>query len=130
MNKTVKVVGAVIRKEDKIFVTQRGYGEFKDGWDFPGGKIEAGETPEQALVREIKEELDATIAMDSYLVTVEHDYPTFHLSMAVYMCHLLNPHLELLEHENAKWVTKDELDGIAFLPADEKILPKIKKALE
>lgn len=127
--KTIEVVGAVIRKGNLIFATQRGYGEFKDGWEFPGGKIEPGETPEEAIRREIKEELEASIHVDSYLTTIEYDYPAFHLSMRLYLCHLENPHLELLEHENARWVKKDELDGLDFLPADRLALSAIKEAI-
>lgn len=120
--KTINVVCAIIKREDKIFVTQRGYGEFKDFWEFPGGKIEQGESPEDALIREIHEELDADIQIDRYLCTSEYDYPNFHLSMKAYLCHLKNPHLELLEHEAAKWVGLNELKSIDFLPADKIIL--------
>lgn len=127
--KTIEVVGAVIKKENLVFATQRGYGEFKDGWEFPGGKVEPGETPEEAICREIREELDAAIKVDSYLTTVEYDYPSFHLSMKLYLCHLKEPHLELLEHENAKWVRKDELDSLDFLPADRLALDAIKAAI-
>lgn len=127
--KTIEVVGAVIKKENLVFATQRGYGEFKDGWEFPGGKVEPGETPEEAICREIREELDAAIKVDSYLTTVEYDYPSFHLSMKLYLCHLEKPHLELLEHENAKWVRKDELDSLDFLPADRLALDAIKAAI-
>lgn len=127
--KSIDVVAAVIVKKDLVFVSQRGYGEFKDGWEFPGGKIKPGEPPEQALVREIKEELDASIAVDAYLDTVSYDYPQFHMTMRIYRCHLEKPHLELLEHEAAKWVTKDQLDQVPFLPADKLALGRIKASL-
>lgn len=127
--KTVCVVAAVIRKDDKIFATQRGYGEFKDGWEFPGGKIEEGETPEQALVREIKEELDTDISVGELIDTIEFDYPNFHLSMDCFWCEIVQGGLELKEHEAAKWLTKDELYGVDWLPADVGLIEKIKKEL-
>ncbi len=123
--KTIKVAAAVIVKDGKIFVSQRGYGQFKDGWEFPGGKIKDGEKPEETVVREIKEELDADIAADKLLGDVEYDYPDFHLSMKYFKCHLLKPHLELLEHESAQWVTIAELDGIDLLGADKEIRKQI-----
>ena len=104
--KTIHVVAAVIRKENKIFVTQRGYGEFKDKWEFPGGKVEAGETSEQALVREIKEELDTQIKVGELIDTVEYDYPTFHLFMECYWCEVEKGHLVLKEHKAARWLDK------------------------
>ena len=116
--KKINVVAAIIIKDNKIFVTQRGYGDFKDKWEFPGGKIEENETPTNALIREIKEELDASISVNEFLCDVEYDYETFHLSMKCFICSLNNLHLELLEHENAKWVKLEELDNIDFLPAD------------
>lgn len=125
MMKTVNVVAAVIKKENKIFITQRGYGEFKDLWEFPGGKIELHEDPKDALIREIKEELNASINVDKYLLTVEHDYSTFHLSMQVYLCHLLNPHIELLEHENSMWVELNNIDKSIFLEADIKVIDEL-----
>lgn len=124
--KTVDVVAAVIEKGERIFATQRGYGDFKGGWEFPGGKVEAGETPEQALVREIHEELEATIEVDEYLTTVEYDYPTFHLSMRCYICHVAEGHLELLEHSAAKWLAADELDSVGWLPADVAVVEALK----
>ena len=105
-------------KEDKIFATQRGYGEWKDWWEFPGGKMEAGETPEEALKREIREELSTEICVDEFLCTVEYDYPAFHLKMHCYLCSLLTEALHLNEHEAAKWLMKDELDSVKWLPAD------------
>ncbi len=119
--KILKVSAAVIVKDGKIFVSQRGYGEFKDGWEFPGGKIKPGETPDQTVVREIEEELDADIAVDKILGDVEYDYPDFHISMKFFKCHLLKPHLELLEHEAAKWVDISELKNIKLLGADKEI---------
>ncbi len=116
--KTVNVVAAVIEKDGKVFATQRGYGEFKDGWEFPGGKIEPGETPEQALKREISEELDAEIAVGPLLVTVEYDYPAFHLSMRCFLCSLTSEHLVLKEHEAAQWLTPKQLSSVNWLPAD------------
>ena len=124
--KTVDVVAAVIKREDAILATQRGYGDFKGGWEFPGGKVEAGETPEQAILREIHEELEAIIEVDSYLTTVEYDYPSFHLSMRCYVCHVAQGHLELLEHSAAKWLTASELDSVDWLPADVAVVDAIK----
>lgn len=127
--KTVKVVAAIIKNEDKIFATQRGYGEFKDGWEFPGGKVETGETPQQALAREIKEELDTDIVVEDFVMTVEYDYPKFHLSMDCFMCSIAAGELVLKEHEAAKWLTKDELDSVEWLPADLVVIEKIKREI-
>ena len=124
--KTIRVVAAVIRCEDKIFATARGYGEFKGQWEFPGGKIEAGETPQEALKREIKEELDTEISVKDLICTVEYDYPKFHLSMDCFWCEIINGNLILKEHEDAKWLTKDNLDSVEWLPADILIIKKIK----
>ena len=125
--KTIKVVAAIIRKSDRIFATQRGYGDFKDGWEFPGGKIEEGETPEEALAREIREELDAEINVGDYLMTVEYDYPAFHLSMDCFWAELApNSDMKLLEHEAAKWLKLNELDSVGWLPADVEIVKRIK----
>jgi len=130
LNKQIEVVAAIIRKGDKIFATQRGYGDFKDWWEFPGGKIEPGETPEQALVREIREELDAEIQIHDLLHTVEWDYPQFHLTLHCYICSLLNDALHLNEHESAKWLGANELHSVQWLPADEGLLPLIEGYLE
>lgn len=127
--KTVRVVAAVIRKDDKIFATQRGYGEFKDGWEFPGGKIEDGESPEHALIREIKEELDTDINVGELIDTIEYDYPNFHLSMDCFWCDIVQGGLELREHEAAKWLTKENLYSVEWLPADVELIEKIKKEL-
>ena len=127
--KTINVVAAIIIKDNKIFATQRGYGEFKDGWEFPGGKVEQGEAPENAIVREIKEELDTTIEVKEYFDTVEYDYPNFHLSMKCYICTVVSGKLELLEHEAAKWLDKDSLDSVAWLPADLGLVDKLKDYL-
>lgn len=116
--KTVRVVAAIIIENDKVFATQRGYGEFKDGWEFPGGKIEPGETPEEAIVREIKEELDTEVEVIELLDTVEYDYPNFHLSMGCFICKIKSGDLVLKEHEAAKWLTKDTLGSVEWLPAD------------
>lgn len=116
--KTIQVVAAIIRDQDRIFATQRGYGPYKDGWEFPGGKIEPDETPEQALAREIREELDTEIIVGDKLTDVEYDYPEFHLSMGCYWCTVLSGHLTLKEHESAKWLRFDELDTVNWLPAD------------
>ena len=125
--KTIHVVAAIIRHGDKILATQRGYGDYKDGWEFPGGKIEEGETPQEALVREIREELEADIIVGDHLVTVEHDYPDFHLSMQCYWAKLKEgSHLELLEHEAAKWLSLYELDSLEWLPADVDVVRAVK----
>lgn len=128
--KIVKVVAAIIVHEDKIFATQRGYGDFKDGWEFPGGKIEENETPQEALVREIKEELDTEIEVGELLDTVEYDYPKFHLSMDCFICTIKSGDLVLKEHEAAKWLTKDTLDSVDWLPADQGLVEKIKKYMK
>lgn len=127
--KTIKVVAAIIIHNDKVFATQRGYGEFKDGWEFPGGKVEPQETPGAALVREIREELDTEIEVGELLDTVEYDYPKFHLSMDCYICKVKSGDLVLKEHEAAKWLTKETLESVDWLPADLGLLSKIKKYL-
>lgn len=113
-------------KGDKIFATQRGYGEWKDWWEFPGGKMEAGETPEEALKREIREELSTEISVDEFLCTIEYDYPQFHLTMHCYLCSLLTEALHLNEHEAARWLTKEELDSVKWLPADLLVIDALK----
>ena len=128
--KTVRVVAAVIKAinesgEPIIFATQRGYGEFKDGWEFPGGKIEPGETPQEAIRREIMEELDTEITVGERIDTIEYDYPEFHLSMDCFWCEIVNGDLVLKEHEAAKWLTKDQLGDVDWLPADKTIIGKI-----
>lgn len=127
--KTIQVVAAVIQDGDRVFATQRGYGEFKDGWEFPGGKIEAGETPQQALKREIEEELDTEITVGDLLTVVEYDYPKFHLSMQCFLCTVASGHLTLMEHEAAKWLTRDQIDSVAWLPADLKVVKAYKETL-
>lgn len=127
--KIIKVAAAIIRDGDRIFATQRGYGKFKDGWEFPGGKIEKGETPEQALVREIREELDTKIRVGELFETVEYDYPDFHLSMKCYFCEVMEGDLILKEHEAAEWLTKDTIDSVEWLPADLDLIAKLKKFL-
>lgn len=124
--KTIEVVAAIIIHNDQIFATQRGYGEFKDGWEFPGGKMEPGETPQQALVREIREELDTEIEVGSLVETVEYDYPNFHLTMHCFLCTIRSGELVLKEHEAAKWLTRAELDSVDWLPADVKVVEKLK----
>lgn len=124
--KTIKVVAAVIKDGDRIFATQRGYGEFKDGWEFPGGKVEPGETPEAALAREIREELDTEIEVGRKIACVEYDYPAFHLSMDCFWAEVISGNLILKEHEAAKWLTKNELDSVDWLPADQGLVEKIK----
>ena len=127
--KTIRVVAAIIFNQGKVFATQRGYGEFKDGWEFPGGKIEPGETPEEAIKREIKEELDTEIEIVKFLATVEYDYPKFHLSMDCFICKVKSGDLVLKEHEAAKWLTKENLDSVDWLPADQGLIEKIKEEL-
>ncbi|MCI5718821.1 MAG: (deoxy)nucleoside triphosphate pyrophosphohydrolase [Bacteroidales bacterium] len=127
--KRIEVVAALIRDGDKIFATQRGYGEYKDFWEFPGGKIEPGETPEAALKREIKEELATEIDVNEYVGTVDYDYPDFHITLLLYLCSMVSGSLELLEHESAKWLLASELDTVSWLPADLEIIPKLKSLL-
>jgi len=127
--KTINVVAAIIRDGDRIFATQRGYGEFKDGWEFPGGKVEEGETPQEALKREIEEELETEIEVGDYLTTIEYDYPKFHLSMKCYWAKIVEGKPVLLEHEAAKWLTKDTIDSVDWLPADLTIIGKVKEYL-
>lgn len=124
--KTVRVTAAVLVQDGRIFATQRGYGQYKDGWEFPGGKIEAGETPEETIVREIREELNVTIEVDQYITTVEYDYPEFHLSMDCFYAHVMKGEISLLEHEAARWITIDQLDEIDWLPADLLLIPYLK----
>jgi len=124
--KTIEVVAAIIEKDGKYFATQRGYGDYKDWWEFPGGKVESGETNEEALVREIKEELNADINVEKFLRTVDYDYSEFHLTMHCYLCSLVSDSLVLKEHEAAKWLTIDKLDSIEWLPADVIVVEKIK----
>lgn len=132
--KTIRVVAAVIKaaKEDgepMIFATQRGYGEFKGGWEFPGGKIEAGETPQEALKREIMEELDTEVAVGEWIETVEYDYPGFHLSMDCFWCEIVKGDLVLKEHEAARWLTREKLTDVEWLPADVAVAKKIAGAM-
>ena len=131
--KTVKVVAAVIcdslKEKNRIFATARGYGEFKGQWEFPGGKVEAGETPQQALVREIKEELETNIKVGDLIDTIEYDYPTFHLSMDCFWCEVIEGELKLLEAESARWLTKDTLYEVQWLPADLGLIEKINKKM-
>ncbi len=127
--KTVEVVAAVIRNKNYIFATQRGYGDFKDGWEFPGGKMEKGETLQQALIREIREELETEIRVGDLIDTVEYDYPEFHLIMHCFWCTVESGKLILKEHQAAKWLPKEELDSVEWLPADRIVLKKIKATL-
>lgn len=127
--KTIRVVAAIIIENGKVFATQRGYGDFKDGWEFPGGKIDAGETPKEALVREIKEELDTEVEVKELLDTVEYDYPNFHLSMDCFICSIKSGDLVLKEHEAAQWLKKETLDSVDWLPADLGLIDKIREYL-
>ena len=126
--KTINVVAAVIERGGKYFSTQRGYGEFKDWWEFPGGKIEPGETPEEALRREIREELEAEILVDRHITTVDYDYPSFHLHMACFLCHVVAGDLHLVEAEAAKWLAEDELDAVDWLPADREVVEILRRS--
>lgn len=125
--KPLEVVAAVILHGNKVFCTQRGYGEFKDMWEFPGGKMEPGESPQEALKREIKEELATEIEVGVFIHTIEWDCPKFHLTMHCFFCRVVKGHLQLLEHEAARWVEKDKLDEVDWLPADRTIVPILKK---
>ena len=128
--KTIKVVAAIIRDANgRILCTQRGYGEWKDWWEFPGGNLEAGETPEEALMREIREELSTEIRVDEFLCTVDYDYPTFHLTMHCYLCSMLTGALRLNEHKAARWLKRDELSGVKWLPADVEVVEMLKSCL-
>lgn len=126
LTKTITVVAAIITDGHRIFATQRGYGAFKDGWEFPGGKIESGETPEQALAREIREELDTEIEVGELFDTVEYDYPDFHLTMYCFLCTVKSGGLVLKEHEDAKWLTRETLDNVDWLPADEGLIDRLR----
>ena len=125
--KKIRVVAAVIRKEDKVFATQRGYGNYKDWWEFPGGKIEEGESPEEALKREIREELDIDLEITAFLKTIDYDYPEFHLSMDCYWCRIREGQLKLLEHEAARWLPLNDLRQVNWLPADLLVVDILEK---
>lgn len=129
LHKKIEVVAAIIKNGEKIFATQRGYGEFKDGWEFPGGKKEPDETLEEALLREIREELDTAIKIDYLLDTIEYDYPTFHLTMHCFLCTVLSGNLILREHEAARWLTKEQLWSVDWLPADLVLIKKLEEIL-
>ena len=132
--KVIRVVAAVIcdsiEEKNKIFATARGYGEYKGGWEFPGGKIEEGESPQEALIREIQEELETTIKVGDLIDTIEYDYPNFHLSMDCFWCQVVSGELKLLEAEAAKWLSKDELDSVGWLPADITLIDKIRTQMK
>lgn len=127
--KTIHVVAAIIAQDKRVLATQRGYGEFKGGWEFPGGKVESGETEEQALIREIHEELNAQIDVNQHLCTVNYDYETFHLHMECYLCTLTENHIDLLEHTQARWLDKATIDSVNWLPADITIIEALKKTV-
>lgn len=128
--KTIEVVAAIIIRDDQVFATQRGYGEWKGWWEFPGGKMEAGESPQEALKREIREELDAEITVGQLIETVEWDYPAFHLTMHCFVCTLISENVRLNEHDAAAWLTKETLYSVKWLPADEGLIQKIAAILE
>ena len=125
--KTIEVVAAIIHIDHKILATQRGYGDFKDGWEFPGGKMEKGESPEAAIVREIREELEVEIEPEKLITTVEYDYPNFHLTMHCFLSRIVSGEIVLTEHEAAKWLDKRELDTVDWLPADVEVVTELKK---
>ena len=127
--KTIEVVAAIIREGDRVLATQRGYGEFEGMWEFPGGKIESGEEREEALKREIDEELAVEIEVEEFVCTVEYDYPTFHLTMHCYFCSIANGEVELLEHKSARWLRRDELNSVEWLPADVGVLNSLRQQL-
>ena len=128
--KTINVVAALIRDGKRVFATARGYGNYKGWWEFPGGKVEPGESPEDALVREIREELDSEISVDEYISTIEYDYPEFHLSMRCYWCSLISGNLVLKEAEDAKWLDVETIDSVKWLPADITLIDEIKKRMK
>ena len=128
--KTIEVVAAIVQDGGRIFATQRGYGEFKDGWEFPGGKMENGETLQQALARELKEELDMEAEIGEMFETVEYDYPKFHLTMHCFLCKLVNKEYVLKEHEAAKWLLPEELDSVEWLPADLGLIERLKNEIK
>lgn len=125
--KTIEVVAGVIKDGNKIFATQRGYGDFKGGWEFPGGKMEPGETPQQALARELKEELTVDVSVEDFICTVEYDYPNFHLTMHCFYCTVVGGELKLLEHEAAKWLEKENIRSVDWLPADIAVVEALEK---
>ena len=125
----IKVVAGILRRGDQVYATQRGYGPHKDGWEFPGGKLEPGESPREALRRELREELAVEIRVEDYLTTLEYDYPDFHLSMDCYFASVTEGSLTLLEHEAARWLSRDQLDSLDWLPADRQLLPLLKERL-
>mgnify|MGYP002624062708 CR=1 FL=1 len=127
--KKIHVVAAIIKRDDEVFATQRGYGNYKDWWEFPGGKIEPGETPQQALMREIREELATEIKVGELIDTIEYDYPDFHLSMNCFWCEVVEGDLVLLEAQEARWLTKDELDSVKWLPADLGMVDRIRREM-
>lgn len=128
--KTIRVTAAVIRRDDRVFATARGYGDYKGGWEFPGGKIEPGETPQEALAREIREELDTDILVGDLIDTIEYDYPEFHLSMDCFWCSIRSGNLTLREADAARWLTAETLDSVDWLPADRSLIGKIRQGLE
>ena len=130
MNRTIKVAAAIIIKEGRFFATQRGYGAWKDWWEFPGGKVEAGESSEEALVREIKEELDTLVSVDEFVTTVEYDYPEFHISMDCFICSVISGELKLLEHESAKWLPLSDPWQVKWLPSDIEVIKKLTERSE
>ena len=125
--KTIRVAAAIIKYNNQIFATQRGYGSFKGWWEFPGGQIEEGETPKEALLREIKEELDTTVQVEELVEVVEYEYPDFHLTMYCYLCKVITGELVLKEHEAARWLTKENIDSVRWLPADLDVIKKLKE---
>ena len=128
--RSIRVVAAIIEKDGKIFATQRGYGDYKDWWEFPGGKIEPGESPEEALVREIREELDTEISVGDFLTSVEYDYPKFHMTMDCFMCSIISGRLTLLEHEASRWLAADELWQVKWLPSDIRVIEELEKRMK